>query len=207
MYASASRTGKWRVQRERNRHRGVDVRAGEMPGGVDHRHDHEAEGENDALDAERAVVLGVRDDRAAAREDECERSRRLLRRRGGAAAAEPSRETLRGATAKGSAYAFRSRGVKRSSWRGDWGLWHCLSESSRSRSCSCLSRAPGRARTSARASRPAASRGTVEASSPRSAPTGASSRSTPTRPTSSPATRTGPATSSSTTGRPARPRG
>jgi hypothetical protein len=58
-------------------HRGVDVRAGEVSGRIDHRHDHEPEGGGDAERAERAAAFGVDDDRAAAGEHERKRGERL----------------------------------------------------------------------------------------------------------------------------------
>ena len=57
---------------EGERHRRVEVRAGEVAGRVDHRHDHQAEDERDADRAERAGVDGVGDDRTAAGKDEGE---------------------------------------------------------------------------------------------------------------------------------------
>jgi hypothetical protein len=48
-----------------------------VTGGVDHRHDHQAEDERDADGAQRAAVDGVGDDRAAAGEDEGEDADRL----------------------------------------------------------------------------------------------------------------------------------
>ena len=57
---------------------GVEVRAGDVPDRVDHRHDHEAEAERDADVAER-LRLRVDHDRAAAGEDERERADELGR--------------------------------------------------------------------------------------------------------------------------------
>ena len=68
---------------EGERHRRVEVGAGEVAGRVDHRHDHQAEDERDADRAERAGVDRVGDDRAAAGEDEGEGADAL----GGGAAA------------------------------------------------------------------------------------------------------------------------
>ena len=92
------------AEREGDRDRRVDVRPGEVARGVDHGHDDQPEGEADADRAERAVAAGVRDDRAAAREDERER-RHALRGR-----AAPERHAL-GAPARrrASARARRSR--------------------------------------------------------------------------------------------------
>jgi hypothetical protein len=58
---------------EGDRHGGVDVRAGEVTGRVDHDHDHEAEDGGHAAGAEGAVARRVGDDRPAAGEDERER--------------------------------------------------------------------------------------------------------------------------------------
>ncbi len=64
-------------QREGDRDGGVDVRAGEMPGRVDHGHDDEAEDGGHAGRAEHAIAGRVGDDRAAAGEDERERAEAL----------------------------------------------------------------------------------------------------------------------------------
>jgi hypothetical protein len=60
------------VQRERDGDGWVDVRARQVPRRVDHDHDDQPEHEADADDAERAVVVRVGDDRAAASEHEGE---------------------------------------------------------------------------------------------------------------------------------------
>ncbi len=73
-------------ERERDGHCRVDVRAGEVAGGVDHGHDDQPEDEADPDGAEGPAVLGIGDDGAAAGEDECEGGEGF---RGGAA---PERE-------------------------------------------------------------------------------------------------------------------
>ena len=57
----------------------VEVRPGDVPDRVDHRHDHEPEADRDA-DVAEPLRLGVDHDRAAAGEDERERADRLGRR-------------------------------------------------------------------------------------------------------------------------------
>jgi hypothetical protein len=59
-------------EREGERYGRVDVSAGEVTGCVDHDHDDEPEHEGYTHSAERTVVVGIRDDRAAAREDKRE---------------------------------------------------------------------------------------------------------------------------------------
>ena len=71
-HASTGSDGRARTRTDRR----VEVRAGDMADRVDHRHDHEPEGDRDAEAAER-VRLRVDHDRAAAREDECERAEGL----------------------------------------------------------------------------------------------------------------------------------
>ena len=66
------------AERKHEADRGVEVRAGDVPDRVDHRHDHEAEGDRDAYVAERAG-LGVDHDRAAAGEHERKRADELGR--------------------------------------------------------------------------------------------------------------------------------
>jgi hypothetical protein len=56
-------------QREGEAHRRIEVRARDVPDGIDHGHDHEPERERDADLAERARV-GVHHDRARPGEDE-----------------------------------------------------------------------------------------------------------------------------------------
>ncbi len=56
---------------EGERDGGVEVRAGDVPDGVDHRHDHEAEGDRDT-DVPKGVRLRIDHDRAGACEDERE---------------------------------------------------------------------------------------------------------------------------------------
>jgi hypothetical protein len=73
MYAIASRGEKCRVRGECDRDRRVDVCAGEVSGRVDRHHDDQPEHEADADRPERAVVVRVGDDRAAAGEHERER--------------------------------------------------------------------------------------------------------------------------------------
>ncbi len=68
--------GKCRVSANANVTARVEVRAGDVADGVDHRHDHEAEGDRNA-DVAEGVRLGVDHDRARAREDERERADRL----------------------------------------------------------------------------------------------------------------------------------
>jgi len=70
------------AERERERDRRVDVRAGQMPGGVDHDHDDQPEHEADPHRTERPVVLRVGHDRAATGEHQGERGEALC---GGAA--------------------------------------------------------------------------------------------------------------------------
>ena len=53
------------------------MRAREVPGGVDHHHDHQPEHEADPDRPQRAVIAVVGDDRAAAREYEAECGERL----------------------------------------------------------------------------------------------------------------------------------
>ena len=77
-------------ERERERHRGVDVRARKVTGRVDHHGDDQPEHEADPDRAERAVVLGVGDDRAAAREHQRERRDAFRRRPARQSAIEPS---------------------------------------------------------------------------------------------------------------------
>ena len=57
--------GKVAGEGERERHRGVDVCTGEMAGGVDHRHDHQAEDQGDPDGAEVTAVLRIGDDPTA----------------------------------------------------------------------------------------------------------------------------------------------
>jgi len=66
------------VARERKREGdgAVEMRTGDAPDRVDHRHDHEAEDDRDADVAER-VRLGISDDRARAGKDEREGADRL----------------------------------------------------------------------------------------------------------------------------------
>jgi hypothetical protein len=56
---------------------GFDVRPGQMPDGVDHRHDDQPEDEADPDGAEGSFVAGVRHDRAASGEDQREGGERL----------------------------------------------------------------------------------------------------------------------------------
>ena len=65
-------TGEVAGEGEGERHRRVEVGAGEVAGRVDHRHDHQAEDERDADGAEHSGVHRVGDDRPAAGEDEGE---------------------------------------------------------------------------------------------------------------------------------------
>jgi hypothetical protein len=64
------------AEREGEGDGGVEVRAGDVPDGVDHRHDHEPEREGDTDVAER-TCFRVDHDRAAAGEDERERADEL----------------------------------------------------------------------------------------------------------------------------------
>ena len=66
------------AESEREGDRGVEVGAGDVPDGVDHHHDHQAEREGDA-DVAELMRLGVDHDGAAAGEHERERADELGR--------------------------------------------------------------------------------------------------------------------------------
>ena len=74
--AERARPGEVPAEREGEGDRRVEVGAGDVPDRVDHRHDHEAEGDRDA-DVAELVCLGVDHDRAATGEDERERADEL----------------------------------------------------------------------------------------------------------------------------------
>ena len=77
---AGARPGEMAGKREREADGRVEVRAGDVPDGVDHRHDHEPERQGDADVTEGAGLL-VNHDRPAAGEDQRERADRLGRER------------------------------------------------------------------------------------------------------------------------------
>ena len=90
-------------RREREGDGGVDVRAGEMTGGIDHREDDQAEHGGDPDCAERLTALAVHDDCSAAGEHQCERRDAL--REGATRKPRPRQEAQR----RGSGRERRSR--------------------------------------------------------------------------------------------------